>query len=163
MRRSAAPSQLLYGTAAKKSRFVPPAQVHTGAVLNLNPEPKPEFNSVSKSSSELIPTSAPKPAPDNVLNKVQRSLSEKTKDTPTIARVSVMSKALARVLSAVNQEERKENSLEYLDCPLESEQPPTSPLPQQPELPNSHTATPTVFARVEVRVPIKRCGRDFRR
>lgn len=56
MRRSAAPSQLLHGNAAKKPRFVPPAPVQTDAV--------------SASSPGQVTTSTSKPAHSNVLNKV---------------------------------------------------------------------------------------------
>ncbi|XP_027028166.2 DNA repair and recombination protein RAD54B [Tachysurus fulvidraco] len=117
MRRSAAPSQLLQGNAAKKPRFVPPAApVHTGAV------------------STLGPTSAP----GNVLNKVQRNLSERTGDTPAVVGASSAGRALARVLSAVAKEERKENSLECLSCPLGSVQ-----LPDSPQQSSHTTVMPT--------------------
>ncbi|XP_060756581.1 DNA repair and recombination protein RAD54B [Neoarius graeffei] len=137
MRRSAAPSQLLTGNAAKKPRFVPPAPVYT-----LNSEP------VLTSNPGQIPTLAPKPAPNNVLNKVQRSLSERIVDTPAVAKVPAAGKALARVLSAVAQEERKENDLESLSFPLESGQLPDSPSPpQQPDVPLKHTTTTTPTTR----------------
>ncbi|MCI4391368.1 hypothetical protein PGIGA_G00133440 [Pangasianodon gigas] len=141
MRRSAAPSQLLHGNAAKKPRFVPPAPVHTGAALILNPGPVPTSNAVQTSSPGPVPTSAPKPAPRNVLNKVQKSLSERTVHTPAVAKVPAEGKALARVLSAVAQEERKENGLESPSFSLESGQLPDSPSPQQPDLPSTHTTT----------------------
>ncbi|XP_034154104.2 DNA repair and recombination protein RAD54B isoform X2 [Pangasianodon hypophthalmus] len=141
MRRSAAPSQLLHGNAAKKPRFVPPAPVHTGAVLISNPGPVPTSNAVPSSSPGLVPTSAPKPAPRNVLNKVQKSLSGRTLHTPAFAKVPAEGKALARVLSAVAQEERKENGPESPSFSLESGQLPDSPSPQQPDLPSTHTTT----------------------
>ncbi|MCJ8745609.1 hypothetical protein PDJAM_G00132140 [Pangasius djambal] len=141
MRRSAAPSQLLHGNAAKKPRFVPPAPVHTGAAPTSNPGPVPTSNAVPTSSPGPVPTSAPEPAPRNVLNKVQKSLSERTVHTPAVAKAPAEGKALARILNAVAQEERKENGLESPSFSLESGQLPDSPSPQQPDLPNTHTTT----------------------
>lgn len=77
---------------------------------------------------------------------VQRSLSERIVDTPGVAKVPAVGKALARVLSAVAQEERKENDLESLSFPLESGQLPDSPSPpQQPDVPLKHTTTTTTM------------------
>lgn len=72
---------------------------------------------------------------------VQKSLSERTVDTPAVAEVPAVGKALARVLSAVAQEERKENDLESVSFPLESGQFPDSPSPQQPDVPRKHAIT----------------------
>ncbi|XP_061633757.1 DNA repair and recombination protein RAD54B [Phyllopteryx taeniolatus] len=87
MRRSAAPSQLR-GNAAKKPRFVPPgaAASCTGA------ETKPHF---------------PKPALDNALNKVQRSVAAPPPDKSgyAVRPAPALSKALARVLNATESKE----------------------------------------------------------
>lgn len=72
---------------------------------------------------------------------MQKSLSERTLDTPAVAKVPAVGKALARVLNAVAQGEMKENGLESLSIPLESGELPDSPSPHQPDLPNEHTTT----------------------
>lgn len=74
---------------------------------------------------------------------VQKNLSERTGDTPAVAGVPAVGRALARVLSVVAQEEGKENDLESLSFPLESGQLPVSPSPQQLDLPSTHTSTIT--------------------
>lgn len=61
-----------------------------------------------------------------------------TGDTPAVVGASSVGRALARVLSAVAQEERKENSLESLSCPLESVQ-----LPDSPQQSSHTTVMPT--------------------
>ncbi|XP_053343890.1 DNA repair and recombination protein RAD54B isoform X1 [Clarias gariepinus] len=146
MRRSAAPSQQLHGNAAKKPRFVPPAPVHTGTVPIVNRDPVTASDTRPSTNSGRVkqPTSAPKPALGNVLNKVQKSLSDRTVETSTVTKVPAVGKALARVLSAVTQEEKKENCLESLSSPLESGEFPDSPSPPQPEIPIARsTTTPT--------------------
>lgn len=76
---------------------------------------------------------------------VQKNLSERTGDTPAVAGVPAVGRALARVLSVVAQEEGKENDLESLSFPLESGQLPVSPSPQQLDLPSTHrTSTSTI-------------------
>lgn len=72
---------------------------------------------------------------------VQKSLSEKTADTPAVAKVPAVGKALARVLSAVTQGEMKENDLKSLSFPVESGQVSDSPLPQPPDPSSTHTIT----------------------
>ncbi|XP_026173424.1 DNA repair and recombination protein RAD54B [Mastacembelus armatus] len=101
MRRSAAPSQLL-GNAVKKPRFVPPGASSSCLVAESNP-----LN--------------PKPGLGNVLDKVQRSLAG-----PTLSKTeraiqaksahpdAVLSRALARVLSATESKEN-ENETESPD------------------------------------------------
>lgn len=75
---------------------------------------------------------------------VQKSLSEKSVDTPAVAKVPPVGKALARVLSAVTQGEMKENDLESLSFPLESGQLSDSPSSHPPDPPSTHnTAKPT--------------------
>ncbi|KAI5620864.1 DNA repair and recombination protein RAD54B [Silurus asotus] len=143
MRRSAAPSRLLQGNAAKKPRFVPPAPVHPGAGLLSNPGPVLMPNTMPISSPGPTPTSTPKLETNNVLNKVQKSLTERAAGTPGAAKVSVMGKALARVLSVVAQEERNENDADSLNFPLDSEQRPDSPSAQQPGVQCTHTTTTT--------------------
>lgn len=62
-------------------------------------------------------------------------------DTPDVAKVPAVGRALARVLNAVAQEEKKENGLESISFPLETGQHPDSSSPQHPDVPSTHTTT----------------------